>query len=274
MDNQINLFRKTITREELLRTSFENGLFISPDDETAGWAIDDTRYIESDYNWVYGLLCKVTDGSKLTTLPEGANSLKEAQHLKGYTVTKTPFFFNFKTQHIYTQSQYLISRSPKSSSEIWKTILIRHFNNYILDLDVQSIPEKETFSKKMEDFKNINRAEFDLFGPNILNDERIRDIIKEFNPTDTNGIVIVLKNYLNGLKSHTEEFKSLISYVLRGGGKGTFTGTHKETNRTITVKTESKLRTLHVSKKLDENSSIEDIQSVLREIISLNEDKL
>jgi len=117
----------------------------------------------------------------------------------------------------------------------------------------------------MKKLNYINKAEFDLFGPNILNDKRIRELISEFHPTDTDGIIITLKNYLNGLKTDTEEFKSLVSYLLRGGGKGVFKGKDNRDNEK-TIKTESKHEKISVSQKLNQESSLAEINMVRKEI--------
>lgn len=191
---------------------------------------------------------KVVDASNISTLPPSANSLSEIQHLAGYVVNKTPFFFDFSNQHLYTQSHWLISRASKSTSEIWKQLLAYALQQYVRSFDVQSIPEETSFWEQMRKLKSVNSAEFELFGPNILNDERIRELMSDFNQTDTDGIVLILRNFLKGLKTDTEEFMALLRYILRGGGKGTFKGVDKQTDKPRTVKTESKLQIIIVSK--------------------------
>ena len=268
MNDQLVLFEELPDRETLLRSVFEQGLFIPQGevDKDSGWGIGNARFITKDENWLFGFLHKVIDASNISTLPLSASSLNEVQHLAGYIVNKTPFFFDFSNQHLYTQSHWLISRASKSTSGIWKQMLTFALQRYVRSLDVQSIPEESGFWEQMNKLKYVNTAEFELFGPNILNDERIRELMSDFNPTDTDGIVLVLKNFFKGLKTDTEEFRALLRYILKGGGKGIFKGIDRQTDKRRTVKTESKLQAFVVSKKLDENSNDLQALKVLEEI--------
>lgn len=243
MDPQLSLFNeRKFERDALLRELFEHGVYIPVGqiEEEIGWGIGDTQYVDDNNNWIFGFLHKVVDASDISTIPPNANSLKEARNLDEGMINKTPFFFDFKRQHIYTQSHWRISRAPISSSKIWEKIITHVLKKHIRYVTVQPIPEGDSFWEQMQKLKAIHRAEFDLYGPNILNEERIRNLIKDLNPTDSNGIIVVLKNYLKGLKTETEEFKALISYVLKGGGKGIFKGPDKRTEKTRTVITEDK----------------------------------
>lgn len=268
MNDQLKLFEDIPDRKTLLRSVFEKGLFMPRGDvdKDFGWGIGDTRYITKDKDWLFGFLHKGIDASNVSTLPPTASSLNEVQHLAGYIINKTPFFYNFANQHLFTQSHWLISRASKSTSEIWKQILTFAFQRYIRSLDVQSIPEESGFWEQMNKFKHVNTAEFELFGPNILNDERIRELLSDFSPTDTNGITLLLKNFIKGLKMDSEELRALLHYILKGGGKGIFKGVDRQTEKPRTVKTESKLQIFVVSKKLDENSNDQEALKVLEEI--------
>lgn len=266
---QTNLFETIPDREKLLRDVFENGFYIEKGDldNEAGWGIDDTKYITDDKNWIFGFLCKVLENPHITTLPVQASSLKEIRNLNDSIVVCTPFFFNFEYQHLYTQSHWSITRTSNGASEIWQKALNLKLQTYIDDLDVQSIPEGTKFLAQMQEIKILRRAEFDLFGPNILNDERIRGLIKEFQPTGSRGLSILLKNYISGLKTDAEEFLALLNYLLKGGGKGVFSGPDKNGNNKV-VKTESRPKEIVVSHKLDKQSDYDEIQSVFKEIIT------
>ncbi len=268
ISDQLILFEDVPDRETLLRSVFEKGVFIPQGElnKNSGWGIGNTRYITKDHNWLFGFLHKVVDASNISTLPPRANSLDEVKQLAGYIVNKTPFYFDFSNQRLYTQSHWLISRASKSTSEIWKQMLSHSLQRNIRSLDVQSIPEESGFWDQMNKLKYVNTANFELFGPNILNDQRIRELMSDFNPTDTDGITLVLKNFFKGLKTDSKEFMVLLRYILKGGGKGVFKGVDKQTGKPRTVKTQSKLQTIDVSKKLDENSTDIEVLEVFEEI--------
>lgn len=267
MSNQPSLFEELPEREEMLRSIFEKGIFIPQGeiDKKIGWGIGSTRFV-NDENWIFGILHKVIS-SDTSILPFNANSLEELQHVPGNVVNKAPFFFNFAEQHLYTQSHWQICRASKSASKTWKNILLFALSKHIFSLDVQSIPEEASFWEQMNKVDRINNAQFELYGPNILNDERIRSLISEFNPTETDGLIITLKNYIKGLKTDAEEFISLLKYILRGGGRGEFKGVDKSTGKSISFKTDSNLATYIASNTLDKTSSDMEISKVLNEIL-------
>ena len=139
--------------------------------------------------------------------------------------------------------------------------------DYIIDLEVQAIPEKDSFLQMLNSFENITYAQFDLFGPNVLNDNRIKSLISDFKGTETNGIIITLKNYLKGLKIESEEFIALLNYIFRGGGKGELRGKEKKTQSEKNIKTNSNLKSISVTIKIDNISTEEDIIVVFNEIL-------
>lgn len=268
MNDQTNLFEtKLPDREELLRDIFENSFLIEPGQlglET-GWGIFNTTYLTEEKDWIFGFLCKVLEEHNVDTLPLEANSLSEITNFKDRMVYCTPFFFNFTTQHIYTQSHWKVRKTSNSASEIWQKMLYIKLRPYIYDLDVQSIPEANSFYEKISKIKLMQQAEFDLFGPNILNDERIRSLITDFQPTGSRGLLILLKNYLQGLKTESEEFTNLIKYLLKGGGKGVFTGIDNKGASKV-IKTESQPVEINVSKKLTKQSSDLEVKMVFDEL--------
>ncbi len=265
---QANLFEKQqFTREDLLRNLFESSFYISGSDFDGenGWGIMDSRYIDENHDWLFGFLCKIVENPNVTTLPAEANSLTEIAEMADKLVIFNPFFFNFSKQHIYTQSNWQISRSSNSASKIWRGILTKKLKPHIHDLEVQSIPEQESFWKLLNQLKVVHKADFSLFGPNNLNEERIRELLNDFQPTGSQGIFLSLKNYFQGLYMDSQELQMLLDYILRGGGKGTFTGLDKDKNQKI-VNTESKLLEIQVTERLDKKSSGAQIISVLQQI--------
>ena len=266
---QTNLFEKMKTRDQLLRSVFESTFYIegSEFEGDIGWGISDTRYFDNEHDWVFGFLCKVIENPNVITLPAKSNSLLEIENMEDKLVLCTPFYFNFSTQNIYTQSHWQIARSSNSSSEIWRRILTYKLKQYIYDLDVQSIPEEESFWRQLEQLRNIQKAEFSLFGPNILNEERIRDLLDDFQPTGSRGISLLLKNYIDGLRLDSHELMTLLNYVLRGGGKGVLSGLDRNNVQKV-VKTESKPLEINVTDKLDKRSNQNLIYDVLKQLQS------
>jgi len=222
-----------------------------------------------DKRWVFGFLNRVSDVTSISTIPDEAISLSEIQKLSNRLVFRTPFFFDFERQLIYTQSHYQIVRTSKSAARIWKRLFENRLEQYLLNLEVQPIPDQTTFWEKISELEVVNAAEFYLFGPNALNDERIRSLIGEFTPTGTNGLGVILKNYVKGLKIDAEEFKQLLKYLFRGGGKGIFRGREKNTRRQKKIDLDSKTQQISVTKRLVEESSQEDILTVLNELIKM-----
>jgi hypothetical protein len=263
ISRQMTIFYDPPDKENLIRNTFEQGFLIpigklQPE---IGWGVYNTRYITEDHNWLFGFLHKIID-SNLMTLPPNADSLKEVRIMEENIINITPFFLDFSNQYIYTQSHWRISRASKSTSQIWEDILSHILKQDISYLNVQSIPEERSFWEKMNKLKIVQSAQFELFGPNILNDKKIRELIGEFDGIDTNGIILILRNYLKGLKTETEDFMALLKYLLKGGGKGTFKGIEKITNKNLTVTTEAKLKEIKVREKLDESSSDDIIYAV------------
>lgn len=265
-----NIFTgESSSRESLLRNVFESELLIPVGgiDDSFAWGIGDTRYITPDDNWLFGYLYKISYSSDVATLPHSAHSLSEIKNLPDGIVNKTAFFFNFSSQRIYTQNQYRICRASRSISVIWEKMLRFRLKGQIVDIDVQSIPLQEDFYMELEQLDIIYRAQFDLFGPNFINEERIKSIISEFDETNTNGLGIILKNYLDGLLKDSTDLLELIRYALKGGGRGVIRGRDKKTGKTRNIETDSKTQVILVSKNLNKEPEEEDIKSTLKEII-------
>ncbi len=260
---------KYVSRESLFRDVFESELLVPVGeiDDNYAWGIGDTRYITFDNKWLFGYLYKISYASDVTTLPYAAHSLSEIKNLPDGIVNKTAFFFNFSTQRIYTHNQYRICKASKSISYIWKKIFRFRLEGQIIDVDVQSIPLQENFYKEMEQLDIIYRAQFDLFGPNFMNEERIKSLISEFDDTNTDGIGIILKNYLNGLVRESSDFLEFIRYTLKGGGRGVIKGRDRLTGKTRNIETDSKTQVIPVSKNLNKEPNDDDIKSTLKEII-------
>ncbi len=109
LSQQMTLFSESPNRENIIRNTFEQG-FLIPIGELHSdvrWGVYNTRYITDDNNWLFGFLHKVID-SNIITLPPDANSLEEARIIEEDIINRTPFFFNYKNQHIYTQSHWRI----------------------------------------------------------------------------------------------------------------------------------------------------------------------
>lgn len=264
---QISLFDEILTREEMFRKVFENDQLIRlKESNNISWAIGNAKYL-SNKRWIFGFLNRVSDITNIATIPDKAISLSEIQNLSNRLVFRTPFFFDFKRQLIYTQSHYQIVRTSRSAAKIWRLILQKRLLDFLEDLDVRPLPDQTTFWEKINELEVVNAAEFYLFGPNALNEERIKSLISEFTPTETTSLGIVLKNYVNGLRIDAEEFKELLKYLFRGGGKGTFRGRDKDTKLQKKIETDSKTQQIPVTLRLSQDSSQEDILKVLNEFL-------
>jgi hypothetical protein len=278
LSGQQKLFDQIPDRQTLLRNIFEKDILIPINeiDKDMIWGIGRTRYLTEDNKWLLGFLYRCVDASKVSTIPQDCKTPDEIKKLSGMIVNMTPFIFNFSTQHIYTQNNYSVTRTPKAAAAIWLKIIsyqLRDYKNDINNIYVQPIPEKEEFWKQMEHIKVMNRAELELFGPNYLNEERIKSLYNDFGrPVDSQGLEIILKNYKEGLNKDAMEMLMLIKYILNGGGKGRFKGLDKDKNET-TVYTEKKFENIPVQVKIIEESDQQEMAIILERIKTYEENR-